>query len=206
MSSYTKSTGVHVCTVQLDIRHTCGPFWPSWVFAWVVGCLVWLVVRSCCIWWSRARISNLVGSLLESFVQHRCACWQPFYLWWDDCSLTACGRRRLAYGYYGRLVGLLYGCTERHVAGCISNLCGRAWHSSFIQRWYVHFLMSFFLDNAFLDQFLVFCVALCGLIFWNLFTFRTCLCWTCMCAFTASRYQDVRKWRAFLLEALVGRC
>jgi hypothetical protein len=35
------------------------------------------------------------------------------------CSLKACGRCRLASGRWGDLVGLLYGCTERHAVGCI---------------------------------------------------------------------------------------
>jgi len=48
-------------------------------------------------------------------------------------EMTACGRCRLASGKWGRLVGLLYGCTEQHAFGCISNLCGRACYSSFLQ-------------------------------------------------------------------------
>ena len=47
-----------------------------------------------------------------------------------------------------------------------------------------------FLDNAFLDQFLVFCVAFCGLMAQNLFLGPS-LCWTCMCAFTASRSEKL---------------
>jgi hypothetical protein len=40
----------------------------------------------------------------------------------EDCSLTACGRCRLASGKRGILVGLLYGCIERHTFRCIANL------------------------------------------------------------------------------------
>jgi hypothetical protein len=35
-----------------------------------------------------------------------------------------------------KMVGLLYGCTERHAFGCILNLCGRAWHFSFLRSKY----------------------------------------------------------------------
>jgi len=50
---------------------------------------------------------HLVGSLLKPFVQQRYACYQSSYLQLDDCSLTACGRCRLDFGRWGRLVGLL---------------------------------------------------------------------------------------------------
>jgi len=38
--------------------------------------------------------------------------------------------------------------------------------------------------------------------FFFFFSLGPSLHWTCMCAFT----QDLRKWRACLLEALIGRC
>jgi len=53
-----------------------------------------------------------------------------------------------------------YGCTERHIFGCIlPSLCGRACYffssrddTSIFAKW----VTRVFLDNAFLDQFLVF--------------------------------------------------
>ena len=45
-----------------------------------------------------------------------------------------------------------------------------------------------YLNNAFLDQFLVFCDALCGE---NFFDLGPSLCWTCVCAFTASRSEKM---------------
>jgi len=44
----------------------------------------------------------------------------------DDCSLTVCGRCRLASGRWGRLAGLRFGCTEQLALGCRSDLHGRA--------------------------------------------------------------------------------
>jgi hypothetical protein len=64
----------------------------------------------------------------------------------------------IAFGRWGRLVGLLYSCTERHAFGCISNLCGRAWHLLLFSRGntckFRKWVASVFLYNVFLDQFL----------------------------------------------------
>jgi hypothetical protein len=71
-----------------------------------------------------------MSTLLNRFNNHLSSSNVPvnnhFYSQWDGCSLTACGRCRLASGRWGRMVGLLYGCTERHTFYCISNMCGRA--------------------------------------------------------------------------------
>jgi hypothetical protein len=98
--------------------------------------------------------------------------------WLQGCSQTVYDRYRLASDRWGRssVSLLLYGCTERHAFGCMSNLCGKAWHFSFLQRWHLHvfkWVTYVFLKNALLDQFLVYCVARCGLMVWNLFWFGT---------------------------------
>jgi len=121
-----------------------------------------------------------------------------------DCSLTACGRCRIASGRWGRLVGEnLYSCTERHTFRCISNLCGRAWHIHLFSRGdtciFPKWVTCAFFNNAFLDEFLVFCVELCGLMVWkDLSDLGPSLCWTCMCAFTASRSGELVCWRPWL--------
>ena len=42
----------------------------------------------------------------------------------DDCSLTAFGRCRLAFGRRGRLTGLQFGCIEWLTFGCIPDPYG----------------------------------------------------------------------------------
>jgi hypothetical protein len=76
-------------------------------------------------------------------------------------GMTACGRCRPAFGSGGRLVGLLYGCTERYAFGFILNCAAE--HTIYL---FSKGILSYvYFDNAFLDQFLlVFCVALCRLI------------------------------------------
>jgi len=78
------------------------------------------------------------ASKKTSFVQQRYAFLSSFYLKWDGCSLEARGRCHSAFGRWGRLVGLLCGCTERHAFGCISDPYSRTLHFSFLRR-HLHF-------------------------------------------------------------------
>ena len=61
--------------------------------------------------------------------------------------------------------------------------------------------MYIFLNNNFLNQFVVFCIAFCGLMVYNLFWLGPSLCVVCMCAL---QHCDLRKWRTFLLT--ICRC
>ena len=54
-------------------------------------------------------------------------------------------------------------------------------------KWVTYVLLN---DAFLIDQFLVFYVALCGLMVWDLFWLRT-LYWTCMCAFIASKSEKI---------------
>jgi hypothetical protein len=54
-----------------------------------------------------------------------------------------------------------------------------------------------FLNNAFLDQFMVFCVAFCGLMVWHLLNIKNLVCVRRACVLL--QHQVMRKWRAFLL-------
>ena len=112
---------------------------------------------------------------------------------YDGCSLIACGRCHLAFGRWGRLMGLFDNCIKRHAFGCIPDPYGRAWYLSILQRWYLHLskLSYLCLDNACLDQFPVICIEICELMAWNLIYLGPSLCVTCMYAFTALRQEPV---------------
>ena len=100
----------------------------------------------CCINFSRlptsacaSRHAPCVPCWIAFIIICPAALWLLIIIFNEMTAQTACGKCRLASGRWGRLVGFLYGCTEWHVFGCISNLCGRAWHFSLLQKWHSHF-------------------------------------------------------------------
>jgi len=68
-----------------------------------------------------SRHAPCMCTLLDLFYNHLSSSVVPVNNHFISVS-TARGRCHLAFGRWGRLVGLLYGCTERHPFGCTSNL------------------------------------------------------------------------------------
>jgi len=83
-----------------------------------VLCLVVPLLHGCLCQHAHA-LSTLLNFFQKSYVQQRHTFQLSFYLYWYGCSLKACGRCHLAFGRWGRLAGLLYGCIEWHAWFCM---------------------------------------------------------------------------------------